>query len=564
MGEITVTARDREGAATCGSTRIFWILSGLFVVFRIFYIYRARIDSDEPQHLHIAWSWTRGLLQYRDVFDNHTPLFHLLIAPVVKLIGERPDIIVVMRWTMVPLFLFSLWCVYRLGRALYSREAGLWAAGVAAFFPKFFLVAGQFRSDDLWLCLWLASLVVLVERRLTSKRSFLVGLLLGAAIATSLKTVLLLLALFVALAFVIVFRLSGGRISFTRLLCSLAWGAAGMSIFPLLLLAFYFSQHALPQLFYGTVVHNYVPRLGHWKHGTLLRLLFLPELAVLGLLAAKIWRIAPSIALAERRAAILLAGGVYMALLISFWPLLAPESFLPFYPIAALVVVAAVIAAPSLASRPCHARAIVSSIVALEVILIPCLAPPWRNGTLAEATLLTDVLRLTSVGDDVMDGKGETAFRQRPFYPIFEHITRNRIGQHLTDDSMPRDLISTRTCVVTSFHPFTRADVAFIGRNYLSVGPLSVAGELIDVDASSHRATFDIQIPADYVIVKSDGQVGGELDGTPYSESRFLDAGKHTFVSAGYFGRLAVIWSRALKMGYSPFNVRPWAIPVIY
>src|SRR5262249_26715629 len=45
-------------------------------------IFRYRFDSDEPQHLHVVWAWTQGLAQYRDVFDNHMPLFHLLNVPV--------------------------------------------------------------------------------------------------------------------------------------------------------------------------------------------------------------------------------------------------------------------------------------------------------------------------------------------------------------------------------------------------------------------------------------------------------------------------------------------------
>src|SRR6185369_9871892 len=37
-----------------------------------------RFNADEPQHYHVAWGWSRGLLPSRDLFDNHTQLFHLL------------------------------------------------------------------------------------------------------------------------------------------------------------------------------------------------------------------------------------------------------------------------------------------------------------------------------------------------------------------------------------------------------------------------------------------------------------------------------------------------------
>ena len=41
---------------------------------------RQRFNSDEPQHYHVAWGWSRGLRPYWDLFDNHTPLFHLLAS----------------------------------------------------------------------------------------------------------------------------------------------------------------------------------------------------------------------------------------------------------------------------------------------------------------------------------------------------------------------------------------------------------------------------------------------------------------------------------------------------
>src|SRR5690349_1757114 len=42
-----------------------------------------RINSDEPQHLHVMWALGEGRMPYRDVFDNHMPLFGALFAPVV-------------------------------------------------------------------------------------------------------------------------------------------------------------------------------------------------------------------------------------------------------------------------------------------------------------------------------------------------------------------------------------------------------------------------------------------------------------------------------------------------
>ena len=65
----------------------------LILILHWFYLNRFRWDSDEPQHLHVVWAWANGLLPYRDVFDNHSPLFHWLCWPVFAWLAERPDIV---------------------------------------------------------------------------------------------------------------------------------------------------------------------------------------------------------------------------------------------------------------------------------------------------------------------------------------------------------------------------------------------------------------------------------------------------------------------------------------
>src|ERR1700676_214435 len=50
-------------------------------------------NSDEPQHLHVVWAWANGMLPYKDVFDNHSPLFQAISAPLFALLGKRADIV---------------------------------------------------------------------------------------------------------------------------------------------------------------------------------------------------------------------------------------------------------------------------------------------------------------------------------------------------------------------------------------------------------------------------------------------------------------------------------------
>ncbi|MBI3303378.1 MAG: hypothetical protein HYZ72_15040 [Deltaproteobacteria bacterium] len=52
--------------------------------------------------------------------------------------------------------------------------------------------------------------------------------------------------------------------------------------------------------------------------------------------------------------------------------------------------------------------------------------------------------------DLILDVKGETVFRPRPFYYALEGITRERIKQGLIADSIPEHLIATRTCIAVA------------------------------------------------------------------------------------------------------------------
>ena len=181
--------------------RLLWqnaLLGGFTLVFlllRVCYASVQTVDTDEPQHLHVAWGWTQGLLPYRDFFDNHSPLFGMLCAPLLRLMGERADVVTWMRLAMVPLYLAGLGCVYQVSRSLFARSVARWTPLLAGLFPLFFFPATEFRTDALWCVLWLAAVAVLVHGPVTPLRSLAVGLLLGTALAVSLKTVLMLAAL---------------------------------------------------------------------------------------------------------------------------------------------------------------------------------------------------------------------------------------------------------------------------------------------------------------------------------------------------------------------------------
>ncbi|MGA3171024.1 MAG: glycosyltransferase family 39 protein, partial [Chthoniobacteraceae bacterium] len=174
----TLNHGDAEGyLPPRGFERVaFLVLAALILALKVVAIDHFRVDSDETQHAHVVWGWVTGQLQYRDVFDNHMPLFQMLCAPVMALFGERADIMILLRWAMFPFFLVSIGCVYRLAELLYSRRAAPWCTLFAATLWKFFYTSTEFRTDQLWTAFWLLSLVVAVSGTFTIKRAFVFGL----------------------------------------------------------------------------------------------------------------------------------------------------------------------------------------------------------------------------------------------------------------------------------------------------------------------------------------------------------------------------------------------------
>ena len=173
------------------------VLFALMIALKLANMTHYRFDSDESQHMHVIWAWARGFVQYRDVFDNHMPLFQIMFAPIFGLIGDRATILYWMRFILLPMYFVGAWCTYRIGEILFSRRAGVWAIILTGLFTKYHFASFEFRTDNLWAPLWLLCVLTLVSGRLTVPRALKAGLLLGFCFSVSMKSFLLLLALLV-------------------------------------------------------------------------------------------------------------------------------------------------------------------------------------------------------------------------------------------------------------------------------------------------------------------------------------------------------------------------------
>src|SRR5262249_22985231 len=154
-------------------------------------------DSDESQHTHVIWAWARGFVQYRDVFDNHMPLFQIMIAPIFGLIGDRATILYWLRFILLPMHFVAVWCAFRIGEILFFLRAGVWAIILSGVFFKYHFISVEFRTVNIWAPLWLLCVLTLISGSITVRRALRAGLLLGFCFGVSMKSVLLLVALLV-------------------------------------------------------------------------------------------------------------------------------------------------------------------------------------------------------------------------------------------------------------------------------------------------------------------------------------------------------------------------------
>ncbi len=311
---------------------------------RVIAVFRYRIDSDEPQHLHVVWGWTHGLLQYRDIFDNHMPLFHILCAPLLRVVGERADALITMRVAMRPLYMATIALTYQIASSCYPRRLAMWSTVVASLVPGFLLCSAEFRTDDLWAVFWFLAMAILVSAPVTPARVAASGLTLGLAAAVSAKTTLLLLSLVIGggvAMFVSRSRRGGQRppAASTGARCAplQANGIIFLSAFaiPPAAIALYFASRGAWQPFlYGAIGHNV---LCHFRAS---RLIAFPCLLVLvGMVARRVRRSGDTSSIAARRLLVFITAHFYAVAMFCLWPLVEREHWIPYYPLAAVTLV---------------------------------------------------------------------------------------------------------------------------------------------------------------------------------------------------------------------------------
>ncbi len=526
--------------------------------------FRHRVNVDEPQHLQVAWGWTQGLVQYRDVFDNHAPLFHLLSAPIVAALGERPDIMILMRLALLPLVALTLLATYAIGRRLYTPRVALWSVAIGALWPEFVRKSAEYRADVLWMAAWVSAIAVLARGRLTGRRCFAGGVLLGVTAAASVKSVLLLASLAAAAVATIALTWGAPRRPSLRAAGARAASALlGLLLVPSAVVAYFAARGALGALVSQVVLHNFQPGFDELATPSLRMLVFPVAAPLLWFGARAIIRHAPSDEVGWRRCALFLTTGIYFTAMESYWPLITGQNFLPIFPLAWLLVIPGGLAALRGAAVRQHVPRALSAALSLAPVLFAVVvialalreAPPWRDRCRDYTAFLAEALRLTRPGEYVMDLRGETVFRRRPFFYALERVTRQRMARGLIPDTVAERIVKTGTCVVVGdsdgLPPAARE---FLNRHFVPVSGFRVVGSRLDSASANESGarSFEVLFPARFAVVSEGGSASGWLDGAPYVGPRTLSAGNHEYLPRADERGLAVVWAAALERGFAP------------
>lgn len=525
-----------------------WLALALLAAMRLAWLSAYPLNSDEAQHAHVAWAWTQGLRLYRDVFDNHGPLFSGLHALVLRAIGERADALVWLRLSMQAWYALALYAVWRMGRRLYTPNIAFYAMLIVALVPRFFLVSGQFRTDDMWMALWLAALGMVAGAPPRAWRWFVAGVLAGGALSVSQKTLVLLCLAVLAGVVVSLARPAGRRNPPFR---SIACGLAGLLLVPALFTAWLAWRGDLGPAWYALVGYNV---------GGARKAYALPKFALFLLLSGLCVRLAYG---HVRRLArevfdwpvfLALQAGLFLLLVWFVWPLITAQDFLPAIPPLVLVLCGAIARLPWLRESALRRRILAKTVIGMECVALVMTAPPWLDRLAEQRDELAAVLRYTDAGDTVMDAKGDAIFRPRPYFPVIESMAMLRLRSGHMPDTIAEALVQHRTMLVLR-RRLPPASDTFVENHYLPLaGDVWMAGMYLRPERGTRAV--DLALPGDYVLTDGKQRLRASIDGGAVSDSWNLGVGRHR-IDVSNDHALLLVWRQAWERGWRPAVLPP-------
>jgi Dolichyl-phosphate-mannose-protein mannosyltransferase len=488
------------------------------IIVRVFLTFHRALGPDEFQHLHNSWMIHLGFLPYRDFWDNHTPLTPYLLAPILSVIGEGTQAVLVARAIFSVAGLGILWIVYKIARMLLDKSTALLAITLLSISEIFLQKSIEVRPDQMLILLWMGSIWMCIR---IHPRHLIGGVLLGIASLFSPKA---LLCLSVALP---VFCILSPATQLTIKLKRAVLYILGFLIPVTALALFFFSKGALNDLVTGTLLQNL-----NYPDTTKPVFLLFPQnlsfflLAFVGMIVSFLHN-----RNLKHPLSLLSAAGIGLFCLLAFiMPASFPQSALIFLPIFSIFAAIAVRASLQSAN-------ILLPIIALIIGFLVPVINIFAGGSLQRSNrsqfrTIEWILKNTSAKETIFDGYGAYIFRKQAYYyGSLVQAIRERIGREELYEKIPESLEKNHCRVIISDRrvSFLPDDVQeFIRANYVTSDHqnIYIAGEKLSPENfAGARARFRIEIPAIYRIETNAKSV--RIDHSPYQEPVLLNSGMH-------------------------------------
>lgn len=527
----------------------------LLLALRAWVVMTAHIDPDESQHLHAAWLVASGRVPYRDFWENHTPLFYYLLAPLTRWFADRPAVYTAGRAIMVLLTIPTLALVYRLARRLDSRVAAL-AVFLLAVQSRFAEYTTQVRPDVPGLIAWLAMLWALVRWREDGRSKWLwvTGFALGVYAAFTPKAVYG--ALGVAVLILVACR--GERRGFPRSIGALTSLVVCAGI-PLLGLLGWLWMTGGPAALTGFVTDAVIGNLRYPDFTKQLpdsdEGLVIYALAVIGAVLT-VRRHGRTVLLSPLHGPLLLTAGVLTALLtFPRTPAVYRYTWMP------VLVVAAVYASVALIAVIDYARArsnplmrIAAALVLTVVTAIPVgtsvlnLRRDQHKNQHRMARMRTE-LAYACPGEPVLDGTAFAVFRPSAYhFQVLVRGLRSWIAAGvIPEQRLLEELYRARAPVADPdqrLHAVGPGVDTFLA-TYYGAGPdgLLLAGTIVPLPKGPTFGSRSVTLlmAGQYHLTVSD-EVAITIDGSPVHEELVsLEAGRHELTWQGSDGRISLL-----------------------
>ena len=450
---------------------LYSVLLCLFLfsmVLRVALTLNREVDIDEFQHLHAAWMVSQHYVLYRDVWENHTPLFYYLLVPLFRYCREGPGLVLLARVIASFAGLGLLLLTYVLARIDHDKLTSYLAVIILSYMVIFAEKSIQVRPDQFLIILWLTSLWISIRAFSEKQRLgfFAAGLLLGIAFLFSQKALLPYAAL--SFTFLVCSYVRRSQRAFLRFLKIQSSYTLGFLIPVAACLAFFYHSGTLKEMITSTVLESFTyPNNYRPFYLLALRNISFFLLALAGVLM-HLEHLRKSSAAVCANHYVLLIPGLFLLLVFLFVQTAPyPQSALLFAPLLAIYGAEAfrksmdgiLLLQRSRETRRKKLRlnpgALLPFTAALAAgLVIPCAIlilreHPFSNTNAAQFRTMEYVLNHTHSNDVVFDGESAYVFRpQAYFYGSLFHAIVWRIQRGEIKQDIPESLTRTNCRVV--------------------------------------------------------------------------------------------------------------------